>query len=91
MKFKNVFFILTFIGLVSCYNSNEHKTVICLPVYGQSLALGVEAERFTDFDSLTNYADGRIVTEHMDHQFGYFDLNDFKNGGITLKNNLIRS
>ena len=40
--------------------------------------MGVEAERYTDFDSLANYADGRIVTEHMDHQFGYYDLNDFK-------------
>lgn len=29
-----------------------HKTVICIPVYGQSLALGEEAIRITDFDSL---------------------------------------
>ena len=29
-----------------------HKTVICIPVYGQSLALGEEAARITDFDSL---------------------------------------
>ena len=29
-----------------------HKTVICIPVYGQSLALGEEAVRITDFDSL---------------------------------------
>ena len=78
MKIKIVLFILTVIVFVSCNYSDEHKTVICIPVYGQSLALGVEAERFTDFDSLANYANGRIVTEHMDHQFGYYDLNDFK-------------
>lgn len=59
--------------LVSCYEVYEHKTVVCIPVYGQSLALGEEAERITDFDSLATYADGRIVTENMDHQFGYFE------------------
>ena len=51
--------------------------MICVPVYGQSLALGEEAERLTDFDSLAVYAGGRIVTENMDHRFGYFD-NDSK-------------
>ena len=54
-----------------------HRVVICVPVYGQSLALGEEAERLTDFDSLAVYAGGRIVTENMDHRFGYFD-NDSK-------------
>ena len=62
MKYKIVFIILTIIGFVSCNNNNVHKTVICIPVYGQSLALGVEAERITDLDSLANYANGRIVT-----------------------------
>ena len=78
MKYKIVFIILTIIGFVSCNNNNVHKTVICIPVYGQSLALGVEAERITDLDSLANYANGRIVTEHMDHQYGYYDLNGIK-------------
>lgn len=64
--------------LVSCHESYEHKTVICIPVYGQSLALGEEAIRITDFDSLSNYADGRIITENLDHHFGYFDNNDLK-------------
>ena len=70
--------ILAIISIVSCNTNEKHKTVICIPVYGQSLALGVDAERITDFDSLANYASGRIVTEHMDHQFGYFDLNELK-------------
>ena len=47
-----------------------HKTVICIPVYGQSLALGEEAVRITDFDSLRINYDGRIVNEHLNYQFG---------------------
>lgn len=66
------------VALTSCHETDEHKTVICIPVYGQSLALGEDAQRVTDFDSLANYADGRIVTENMDHHFGYFDLNPTK-------------
>ena len=66
------------IVLSACHETDEHKTVICIPVYGQSLALGVDAQRITDFDSLANYAGGRIVTEKMDHQFGYFDLSAAK-------------
>ena len=52
---------------------NGHKTVICIPVYGQSYALGEEAKRITDFDSLRLNYDGRIVNEKMDYVFGYFD------------------
>lgn len=51
----------------------DHKVVICIPVYGQSYALGEEAIRITDFDSLRIKYDGRIVTEHMDYVFGYYD------------------
>lgn len=50
-----------------------HKVVMCIPVYGQSYALGEEAQRITDFDSLKIKYNGRIVTEHMGHVFGYFD------------------
>ena len=50
-----------------------HKTVICIPVYGQSLALGEEAVRITDFDSLKIKYDGRIVTECLDYGFGFID------------------
>ena len=52
---------------------HDHKVVICIPVYGQSYALGEEATRITDFDSLRIKYKGRIVTEHLDHAFGYFD------------------
>ena len=50
-----------------------HKTVICIPVYGQSYALGEEAKRITNYDSLRIKYDGRIVTEKMNYVFGYFD------------------
>ena len=60
----------------ACQKDYDHETVLCIPVYGQSLALGEEAERMTDFDSLAAYADGRIVTENLDHSFGYFYNNE---------------
>ena len=50
-----------------------HKIVVCIPVYGQSYALGEEATRITDFDSLRIKYNGRIVTEKLDYTFGYFD------------------
>ena len=50
-----------------------YKVVICIPVYGQSYALGEEAIRITDFDSLRVKYNGRIVTEQLDYAFGYFD------------------
>lgn len=57
---------------VTPYNYG-HKVVVCIPVYGQSYALGEDAKRITDFDSLRIKYKGRIVTEHMGHVFGYFD------------------
>ena len=50
-----------------------HKVVLCIPVYGQSLALGEEAVRITDFDSLKVKYHGRIMTENLDYAFGYLD------------------
>lgn len=78
MKIRLFIFVIIIFALTSCQKAYEHKTVICIPVYGQSLALGEEAIRITDFDTLANYAGGRIVTERLDHDFGYFDNNDFK-------------
>ena len=78
MKVKILFAIWIVLAFAACRNAGEHKTVICIPVYGQSLAIGVDAIRITDFDSLANYADGRIITENMDHHFGYYDINPFK-------------
>ena len=71
--------IVLLLGLF-CYTCYEvyhknygHKVVICIPVYGQSYALGEEAKRITDFDSLRIKFNGRIVTEKLDYTFGYFD------------------
>lgn len=76
---QEVFFIIIVLFFSACAQRPEnYHMVICIPVYGQSLALGEEAERITDFDSLANYADGRIITEYLDHRFGYFDNDDLK-------------
>ena len=81
-KYRNGIFILLgllFIG-ISLYIYNKvyskdygHKVVVCFPVYGQSYALGEEATRITNFDSLRIKYNGRIVTENLDYTFGYFD------------------
>lgn len=89
---KSIIAILVFIAciciFVCVYNDYQrpkhegHKTVLCIPVYGQSLALGEEAIRVTDFDSLRINYNGRIVTEDFDYKFGFYDdrriLQEFK-------------
>ena len=79
MKLQHFLYSCIIVILASCSQTpDEHKVVLCIPVYGQSLALGEEAERMTDFDSLAAYTDGRIVTENLDHSFGYFENDNFK-------------
>lgn len=73
-----IILLIASVLFTACQKDYDHKTVLCIPVYGQSLALGEEAERMTDFDSLAAYADGRIVTEELDHNFGYFENDKFK-------------
>lgn len=82
MKLRNWFSIILVIVIIcqTLYIYNKvgkkgfgHKVVVCIPVYGQSYALGEEAVRITDFDSLRIKYNGRIVTEHMGHVFGYYD------------------
>lgn len=76
---KGILFILTVLLFTACTQKPEgHHVVLCIPVYGQSLALGEEAERITNFDSLANYAEGRIVTENLDHDYGYFESDELK-------------
>lgn len=82
MRYKNR---LTVIGgilvLLSLYyifyeersKDEKCKIVVCIPVFGQSYALGEEALRITNFDSLRLKYNGRIVTEKLDYTFGYFD------------------
>lgn len=71
---------ITFFCMIAIFIFNKiyikdygHKVVICIPVYGQSYALGEEAKRITDFDSLRIKYNGRIVTEKLDYIFGYYD------------------
>lgn len=88
MKYKNrsiiVFATILAIGItfyLVIKNNNksyEHKVVICIPVYGQSLALGEEAKRITDFDSLKSKYNGRIVNENLDYQFGCYSDKKWK-------------
>lgn len=80
-RFKKLFIVIVvaIIGYITYLYIKEkttdwgHKVVLCIPVYGQSYALGEEATRITDFDSLRINYNGRIVTEHLDYAFGYFD------------------
>ena len=65
--------------LAACEAGEDaQRTVVCVPVYGQSLALGEEAVRLTDLDMLATAADGRIVTERLDHNHGYYDPDETK-------------
>ena len=79
-----VFVVILIIGYYIYYFIKEkttdygHKVVLCIPVYGQSLALGEEAIRITDFKKLRNDYDGRILTENLDYDFGYFEYNPWK-------------
>ena len=60
------------------YIDIKGKSVVCIPVYGQSLALGEEAIRITDIHQLSSQSRNRIVTENMDGKFGYFDNDPIK-------------
>jgi len=51
---------------------------MAIPVYGQSLALGEQAARITDFDSLAKYTHHLVMTENLDENFGYLSDTHFK-------------
>ena len=71
-----LFVILAFNG---CKTKNpEKRTVMAIPVYGQSLALGEEAIRITDFDTLATQTKHRVLTENLDEHFGYLSDTHFK-------------
>ena len=84
MKKKRYTFIFLIVVLIvlfgyifyqykGCQKDYGHMVVVCIPVYGQSYALGEEAQRITNFDSLRIKYNGRIVTEKLDYVFGYYD------------------
>ena len=88
MKVRKIIWVvvlLTLVVLAGFYWSANRvvvpsgtRVVVCVPVYGQSLALGEEAKRLTDFDQLRQDYGGRIVTQRLDGNFGYFDLSAWK-------------
>lgn len=69
----SVLFLLYLVFREDDHRDMGSKVLICIPVYGQSYALGEEAIRLTNFDSLRIKYNGRIVTEKLDYTFGYFD------------------
>ena len=65
--------ILIFGVLTACDSgSDKPRVVVCVPVYGQSLAMGEESELVTDIDGLTNKWNGRLVGDGLDDGFGYY-------------------
>lgn len=77
-SYKGFVFILAVFVFISCNKRQEKKTVLAIPVYGQSLALGEEAIRITDFDSLSKQTHHRVLTENLDEEFGYLSNTHFK-------------
>lgn len=73
-----IFFLASLIYKSRLAKKYGNKVVICVPVYGQSYALGEEAIRITNFDSLNLNHEGRIITENLDHKYGYFDYSDLR-------------
>lgn len=73
------FFLFNLFIIFSCgQKGNSKKTVFAIPVYGQSLALGEEAIRITNFDSLSKRTNHRVFTENLDEEFGFFSDTRFK-------------
>ena len=70
--------IMVLLGLTACDNGGKPKVVVCVPVYGQSLAMGEEAELVTDIDGLSEKWDGRLVGEGLNDGFGYYEDRSWK-------------
>ena len=81
MKYFNLVFIFisSIFFLQGCTEKpSKKKTVWAIPVYGQSLALGEQAIRITNFDSLVEKCNHLVVTENLDEDFGYFSDTEFR-------------
>ena len=70
--------IMVLLGLTACDNGGKPKVVVCVPVYGQSLAMGEEAELVTDIDGLSSKWEGRLVGEGLNDGFGYYEDRSWK-------------
>jgi len=73
------FFVVGCLFILRCTkNAPDKRTVLAIPVYGQSVALGEEAIRVTDFDSLYKDTHHLVVTQNLDYEFGYYSDTHFK-------------
>lgn len=91
---KRLYFllILTSLALASCHTKTpEKRKVLAIPVYGQSLALGEEAIRITDFDSLAAQTNHKVLTENLDENFGYLSDTHFKQWAKKVVNDRKRA
>lgn len=71
--------LLTTFFLTGCAKKDsEKRTLLIIPVYGQSLAMGEEAIRITNFDSLSKKTHHHVLTENLDEEFGYLSDTHFK-------------
>ena len=71
---KILYLVFTLLVMMACSKENKDlKVVVCVPVYGQSLALGEEAVLLTDIWCLYDDSNGRILSEGLGSNFGYYE------------------
>ena len=70
--------MLMTVVLAACNEDAKQKVVVCVPVYGQSLAMGEEAELLTDISGRTEKWNGKLVGEGLDDEFGYYEDTGWK-------------
>lgn len=71
---KILYLVFTLLVMMACSKENKDlKVVVCVPVYGQSLALGEEAVLLTDIWCLYDDSKGRILSEGLGSSFGYYE------------------
>lgn len=74
--------LLMLLVILFCFSCQEHlsqgRVVLCVPVYGQSLAFGEETQRITNIDSLNKLYDYRILDEQLENHYGYYESDGTK-------------
>lgn len=77
-------FIIAIISftVLSYYSTNvkirKSSTIIMIPIYGQSLALGEEAQLVTNIDSLNILYKNKVLSANLDNKLGFFSNTMFK-------------
>ena len=71
---KILYLVCSMLVMMACSKENKDlKVVVCVPVYGQSLALGEEAVLLTDIWCLYDDSKGRILSEGLGSNFAYYE------------------